>query len=96
MEKEKDLPKRKDLRLKGFDYSKTGTYFLTICTQNRKNVLSTIVGEGFPLPQIPNVAKNREAKRLPLCITTNFGRENKFSADFLCTQILRLEQQRNA
>ena len=52
MENEKDLPERKDLRLKGFDYSKTGTYFLTICTQNRKNILSTIVGEGFPLPQL--------------------------------------------
>ena len=52
MENEKALPKRKDPRLRGFDYSKTGAYFLTICTQNRKNILSTIVGEGSPLPQL--------------------------------------------
>lgn len=52
MGSEKILPKRKHLRLKGFDYSQTGVYFLTICTQNRKNVLSTIVGEGFPLPKL--------------------------------------------
>ena len=52
MENEKVLPKRKDPRLKGYDYSTTGAYFLTICTQNRKNILSTIVGEGSPLPQL--------------------------------------------
>ena len=52
MENEKALPKRKDPRLKGYDYSTTGAYFLTICTQNRKNILSTIVGEGSPLPQL--------------------------------------------
>ncbi len=52
MENGKALPKRKDPRLKGFDYSKTGAYFLTICTQNRKNILWTIVWEGFPLPKL--------------------------------------------
>lgn len=52
MDKEKELPKRKDTRLKDFDYGKTGVYFLTVCTQNRKNILSTIVGEGSPLPRL--------------------------------------------
>ena len=52
MKSEKTLPERKSPRLKDFDYSKTGAYFLTICTQNRKNILSTIVGEGSPLPQL--------------------------------------------
>ena len=47
MDNEKELPERKNLRLKGFDYSTTGTYFLTICTQNRKKVLSTIL-DGEP------------------------------------------------
>ena len=49
---EKQLPKRKSPRLKSFDYSTTGAYFITICTQNRKNILSTIVGEGSPLPKL--------------------------------------------
>lgn len=46
------LPKRKPTRLQGYDYSTPGTYFITICTHNRKRLLSSIVGEGFhTLPQ---------------------------------------------
>ena len=52
MYQEKELPKRKDTRLKGFDYSKTGAYFLTVCTQKRKNILWAIVVEGSPLPRL--------------------------------------------
>ena len=37
MDKERELPKRKDIRLKNFDYSSPGVYFVTICTENRKN-----------------------------------------------------------
>ena len=44
MDKEKELPKRKPTRLSGFDYSATGAYFITICTQNRRKILSRIVG----------------------------------------------------
>ena len=67
MENEKALPKRKDPRLKGFDYSQTGAYFLTICTQNRKNILSTVVGEGSPLPQLSPYGKivDRWIQKIP-------------------------------
>lgn len=41
------LPKRKCNRLTGFNYSSNGTYFITICTQDRKCVLSSIVGQGL-------------------------------------------------
>ena len=40
-----DLPKRKPLRLKGHDYSETGAYFLTVCTQDKKHILSTVVAD---------------------------------------------------
>ena len=40
----KELPKRKSLRLQNYDYSSDGCYFITICTEHRKNLLSTIVG----------------------------------------------------
>ena len=40
----KQLPKRKRLRLQGYDYSSEGCYFLTICTEHRRNLLSTVVG----------------------------------------------------
>ena len=32
------LPKRKATRLKGYDYSVPGAYFVTICTHNRKQL----------------------------------------------------------
>ena len=31
------VKKRKDIRLKQYDYSSPGAYFVTICTENRKN-----------------------------------------------------------
>ena len=34
-----DYPKRKSIRLKGYDYSQNGYYFITICVQNMKNIL---------------------------------------------------------
>ena len=39
-----DMEERKPLRLKKFNYSKNGAYFITICTKDRKTLLSTIVG----------------------------------------------------
>ena len=41
---QKQLPKRKNIRLQNYDYSSNGCYFITICTEHRKNLLSTIVG----------------------------------------------------
>jgi len=42
-----ELPKRKILRLQGYDYSQNGAYFITICTHNREHLLSQItVGGG--------------------------------------------------
>ena len=37
-------PVRKKNRLADYDYSQPGAYFVTVCTQNRKNLLSTVVG----------------------------------------------------
>jgi len=47
------LKKRKTPRYQNFDYNNVGTYFITICTQNRRCILSHIVGTGVPdCPQI--------------------------------------------
>ena len=40
-------PKRKHPRLRDYDYSRTGVYFLTICTKDRAPILSEIVGRGL-------------------------------------------------
>ena len=39
-----ELPDRKGNRLKGYDYSARGVYFVTICTQNRVCNLGSVVG----------------------------------------------------
>ena len=40
-----ELPKRKSLRLQGYDYSQNGAYFITVCTKDRKHLLCDIVGD---------------------------------------------------
>ena len=48
-----DLPKRKRIRLPEHDYSAPGAYFVTICTKDRRCVLSRIaVGEGLAPPAV--------------------------------------------
>ena len=47
MDKEKELPQRKHPRLDNYDYGSAGAYFVTICTQNSRCVLSRIVGRGL-------------------------------------------------
>ena len=51
MDAENKLPERKPTRLKNFDYGTNGAYFITICTQNRRNILST-VGDGASTSRI--------------------------------------------
>ncbi len=54
-----DLPKRKPTRLKDYDYSLPGAYFLTICVKDRKQLLSKItVGDDahiVPINQLTNL-----------------------------------------
>lgn len=46
-----ELPKRKHPRLKNYDYSQNGCYFVTVCVKDRKNLLGTIpVGRDAHIP----------------------------------------------
>ena len=38
-----ELPKRKPNRLAGYDYSKNGAYFLTICTKDRTELFGSVI-----------------------------------------------------
>ncbi|MBE7019670.1 MAG: hypothetical protein E7413_07335 [Ruminococcaceae bacterium] len=40
-----DFPKRKPNRLREYDYSTPGAYFITICVKGRKQLLGKIVGD---------------------------------------------------
>ncbi|MBE6535100.1 MAG: transposase [Ruminococcaceae bacterium] len=51
-DKENRFPERKLLRLKNFDYSTAGAYFITICTHSRKCTLSRVVGAIHESPEI--------------------------------------------
>lgn len=46
-----DIPRRKPSRLKEYDYSRGGAYFITICTKNRKNLFWNNVGASIARPQ---------------------------------------------
>ena len=44
---------RKPNRLKGFDYSQGGAYFVTVCTKEKKKILGRIVGgDAYIAPEI--------------------------------------------
>ncbi len=57
------LPKRKDTRLTGYDYSTPGAYFVTLCTKDREEILGRIVGGvacDAPRPQLSAYGKIAE------------------------------------
>lgn len=60
-----DLPKRKRNRLANYDYSSHGAYFVTICTEGRKKVLSDIVGAGFPVPKMEGKIAAEWIEKIP-------------------------------
>ena len=43
-----EVKNRKTTRLLGADYNSAGVYFITICTKDRRQILSNIVGTGVP------------------------------------------------
>ena len=60
-----ESPQRKHNRLCDYDYSLNGAYFVTICTQDRKKILSQIVGDGFPVPKPYGTAAEEMIHQIP-------------------------------
>lgn len=48
---------RKSIRLKEYDYSQPGEYFVTICTYDKKCVFGKIIGEKIELSPIGKMAR---------------------------------------
>ncbi len=44
-----DRPHRNSLRLKGYDYTQPGAYFVTLCTKNRECLFGEVVGDRVQL-----------------------------------------------
>ena len=75
-----ELPKRKPTRLKGYDYSAPGAYFITICTHNRKCILGNIVGEGLcALPQNQLTRIGKEVEKTIMYINENYKEKIRLS-----------------
>ena len=47
-----ELHVRRHPRLKGYDYSQNGAYFVTVCTKDKTCILSKVVGRGFTPAEI--------------------------------------------
>ena len=69
-----DLPKRKPTRLKNYDYSSCGAYFITICTHKKQKILCDIVGEGLCALPITKLTPIGEAVKVSIkYIADNYG-----------------------
>jgi REP element-mobilizing transposase RayT len=53
-----DIHHRHSIRLKGYDYSQDGLYFVTICCQNRVCRFGQIIGRKMILNELGNIVHN--------------------------------------
>ena len=52
------LPSRKNTRLKNYDYSQVGCYFITICVQGRRKLLGNIINDQLSLSEYGLITKH--------------------------------------
>ncbi len=62
-----EYPKRKSARLKDYDYSQNGCYFVTICTHNRQCLFGEIVGADDSVR--PNIKLTQIGKIIDHCLS---------------------------
>ena len=54
-----NLPKRKPTRLKEYDYSQNGAYFITICTHNKRHLFGDIINSQMHLNDLGKIAEEQ-------------------------------------
>jgi len=57
-----DIHHRRSIRLKGYDYSQAGLYFITICTKNREHLFGQIENGIMILNEFGEIANNEWLK----------------------------------
>ena len=55
MKSKSNFPQRRAMRLRDYDYSQSGAYFVTICVQHRKCLLGTIIDGKMRLNEIGQI-----------------------------------------
>ena len=76
-----NLPQRKPTRLKDYDYSQNGYYFVTICSRNKKCIFSNIVGGGAldaPQNHLSEIGKLAEQELLNIPLHYDNIKINKY------------------
>lgn len=53
---------RKSIRLKGYDYSQSGAYFITICTNKKENIFGEIINDLMVLNEKGKIIQNEWEK----------------------------------
>jgi putative transposase len=57
-----EIHHRRSIRLKGYDYSQNGAYFITLCTQDRKSIFGNIVNGEMQLSPFGIIARDEWLK----------------------------------
>ena len=65
-----ELPQRRPTRLRNYDYSSDGYYFVTICTYKKEKLFSNIVGQGLAPAEI-QLSEFGEIANYELCDLEN-------------------------
>ena len=66
-----DIHNRKSIRLKNYDYSREGLYFITICSHNKECIFGEII-EGMDvidkIASVPTITPDRPIKNIRMKI----------------------------
>jgi len=76
------LPNRKTIRLKEYDYNTPGAYFITVCTESRKNILWNKVGADIIRPQ--NIPLSKTGQLVKYAIEQIIVHYDNISVDNYC------------
>jgi putative transposase len=64
-----NLPKRRLQRLQAWNYGKNGMYFITVCSQDRKNLFAKIINGELIINQAGRMVSEKLTEELPSCPT---------------------------
>jgi REP element-mobilizing transposase RayT len=69
-----DLKERKTIRLKNYDYSQNGRYFITVLTKNHENILSDVIDDeqGYAHFKLSELGKLVQKEILNICFVHSF------------------------
>ncbi|MEP1307584.1 MAG: transposase [Balneola sp.] len=56
--RQQSLPNRQSMRLQGYDYSRPGFYFITICVQNMKHIFGDVIDGKMHLNELGKIARD--------------------------------------